>query len=292
MREWNDPVFEIDPDQSLEEAIALAEDGDPSHQYNLGMRYLHADPENPEFREAETWLTRAATQRHSPAAFELARLYLTASMARGQDRVGRSKQAALWLHRAAELDHVDAQCMLACLYGEGVGVEKSASRAAAWFTRAAENGHVKSMYVLATMYDGDAGVPRDDEAAVHWCRKGAELGHIHSQYMLALRFARGYGVDIDQEQATAWANRALDQANANAEETLCRAKGPKETSPDELLRAYFYCSHLATARNDAIATVHMAALEKHMPADQVALAKEIAANFLTSFPPDGQPVQA
>eukprot|EP00944_MAST-04C_sp_MAST-4C-sp1_P003395 g3395.t1 len=118
--------------------------------------------------------------------------------------VQKSKHEALvWLQKAAEHGHVkalhklcelanqgmhqgdvEAQYILACMYENGRGVDKSDSVAFRYFKEAADHGHVEAQYKLACMYENGRGVDESHYQALMYFEEAAEQGHVEAQYKL------------------------------------------------------------------------------------------------------------
>lgn len=89
----------------------LAEQGDASAQYNLGMMYGGGQGVVQDYKQATIWIEKAATQGNADAQYMLSVLY--------DDGVGVTKdhkQATLWREKAMAQGHVNAtlQNMLLC----------------------------------------------------------------------------------------------------------------------------------------------------------------------------------
>ena len=90
-----------------------------------------------------------------------------------QFQIGRAlphddAEAAAWLLRAAEQDHVEAQLLLGLQYRAGRGVPQDDFEAAAWVRMAVDGGHPDALFFLAAMYREGRGVLRDRVRACMW----------------------------------------------------------------------------------------------------------------------------
>ncbi|XVF43934.1 hypothetical protein PTKIN_Ptkin02bG0080800 [Pterospermum kingtungense] len=126
-----------------EEAIALylkaASLGDPAGQCNLGISYLHAQPQN--HKEAVKWLLRASIGGHVRAQYQLA---LCLHQGLGLDR--NLQEAAKWYLKAAEGGYVRAMYNASLCYMFGEGLSHSHRQARKWMKRAADRGHSKAQF--------------------------------------------------------------------------------------------------------------------------------------------------
>jgi TPR repeat protein len=70
------------------------------------------------------------------------------------------------------------------MYGQGNGLTKDYDQAAVWIRKAAEQEHAEAQYVLAIMYGKGNGVTKDYALTTFWIRKAAEQGHEKAKMML------------------------------------------------------------------------------------------------------------
>jgi len=92
---------------AFEEWIPLAEQGDASAQYNLGVMYRNGDDVNQDYDSAVNWYILAAEQGHDDAQFKLGLMY---DMGIGVNR--DISTAAMWYTLAAEQGNTSAQYRL------------------------------------------------------------------------------------------------------------------------------------------------------------------------------------
>ena len=119
-----------------------------------------------------------------------------------------SEKAIVWLEKAAEQGHAEAQCQLGKCYAKGKGVNKDFQQAVEWFTKAAEQENVEAQYCLGICYAKGKGVEEDLEKAVAWFKKAADQGHEKSKigllkvrYQLGMFYVLGIGVEENIEKA-------------------------------------------------------------------------------------------
>ncbi|KAG4148935.1 hypothetical protein ERO13_D05G314200v2 [Gossypium hirsutum] len=124
-----------------EEAIALYQKaaalGDPAGQCNLGISYLHAQPQN--HKEAVKWLHQASIGGYTRAQYQLA---LCLHQGLGVHR--NLYEAAKWYLKAAEGGYVRAMYNASLCYSSVVGLSQSRRQARKWMRRAADRGHSKA----------------------------------------------------------------------------------------------------------------------------------------------------
>ena len=92
---------------AFEEWIPLAEQGDASAQYNLGVMYRNGDDVNQDYDSAVNWYILAAEQGHDVAQFKLGLMY---DMGIGVNR--DISTAVMWYTLAAEQGNSNARYRL------------------------------------------------------------------------------------------------------------------------------------------------------------------------------------
>ena len=92
---------------AFEEWIPLAEQGDASAQYNLGVMYRNGDEVSQDYHSAINWYILAAEQGHDDAQFKLGLMY---DMGIGVNRDVNT--AIMWYTFAAEQGNSNAQYRL------------------------------------------------------------------------------------------------------------------------------------------------------------------------------------
>ena len=120
---------------ALIEWTPLAEQGNASAQYFLGLMYDVGEgvPEND--KTAVKWFTLAAEQGDADAQFELGFMY-----SRGHGVPENDKTAIKWFTKAAEQGDFGGQGMLGVMYEYGEGVLTDNRRAYMWYNLASYNG--------------------------------------------------------------------------------------------------------------------------------------------------------
>jgi hypothetical protein len=219
-----------------ERTIDLAEQGDATAQYNLGVYYRDGEGVENDPVEAVAWYRKAADQGHADAQFNLGRCY--------QYGVGVERdlvEAGAWYRKAnrwdwetrprgvadslstlyddcsdddtetvetvalyrkgAEQGLGSAQYHLGRCYQYGAGVERDLVEAAAWYQKAAEQRIFNAAYELGVMYANARGVPKDDAEAVRWYRFAAGQGsHAKAKHNLKVMYADGRAVPEDEDE--------------------------------------------------------------------------------------------
>jgi len=156
------------------------------------------------------------------------------------------------LRKAADQGDVEAQYSLGVCYIKGKGVGRNLSEAIEWFSKAAEQGHAKAQTYLGMSNLSGVGVKTNPVEAVKWLNKASEQGETIAQMALAGCYADGNGITQNLIEAYKWAAIAL--------------------------AGDFFLSE-GTADGFKIAKECSALLEKQMTSEQIAQAKQMAANF-------------
>lgn len=103
--------------------------------------------------------------------------------------------------------HPLASYLLAELYDQGKGVEKSPSLAFQYYKRAADEGQAVAGVKVGLIYrDGDKslGIKKNYEKAIEYFEKGALQAWPPSQYYLADMYRRGLGVPVEWSEGLRW----------------------------------------------------------------------------------------
>lgn len=121
---------------AYQEFRALAEQGDASGQFSLGMLLFAGRGVAQDHVEAVKWILKAAQQGIAEAQGMLGVMY-----GNGLGVPRDYSEAAKWSSKAAEQGDIAAQQMfgLQCEYGQGVPQDRV--QALKWFSLAAERGH-------------------------------------------------------------------------------------------------------------------------------------------------------
>jgi hypothetical protein len=141
----------------------LAEKGDPSAQYNLGVMYHNGRGVEKDEVEAFKWYQKAAEQGDADAQNNLGVMY-----ANGRGVEKDEVEAVKWYQKAAEQGDAAAQTNLGVMYEDGSGVEKDEVEAVKWYQKAAEQGYALAQYNLGLMYAKGSGVERNFYFAYAW----------------------------------------------------------------------------------------------------------------------------
>lgn len=146
-------------------------------------------------------LTERAESGDIAAQVELGKVYLA------QEKFG---DACVWLHRAAEAENAEAQCLYGSLLAEGLGVDQDEEAAAYWLLKSAQQGNSGAQVLLAQSFESGSGVPTNRGAAATWYLKAAEQGDHIAQFRYGQLLFNGDGVGKDLPQAADWLRTAAE----------------------------------------------------------------------------------
>jgi len=141
----------------------LAEKGQVTAQYNLGVMYFKGEGVQQNYAEAAKWYRKAAEQGYAKAQYDLGVMFQ-----HGQGVRQNYDEAVKWYHRAAEQGYAPAQHNLGFSYYKGKGVHQNYAEAAKWYLKAAEQGYAKAQYNLGLLYYNGQGVTQNYILAHMW----------------------------------------------------------------------------------------------------------------------------
>jgi uncharacterized protein len=143
--------------------LAIATNGNPDAQYNLGLVFAGRYGNEPDWPKAAEWFRKAAEQKVPEAEYNLGLLYLD-----GHGVEKDAVAAADWLSRAAVKGMVEAALEYGVLVMRGEGVQRDEKIGIKWLTYAAMRGHPVAQNRLARIYATGTGVTADVVEAAKW----------------------------------------------------------------------------------------------------------------------------
>jgi TPR repeat protein len=175
--------------QAAREAWQQAADkGNATAQRAVGLQYLHAEASDDELALGRRYLRLAEKQGHSPAIYDMARVY--------EEGIGVKVNPARAIARyraAAAQNHMASQWQLGQIYELGKDVEQDVEEALLWYERAARNGLRPAMIkMFAAALDGQ-GMEADPKAARRWVGNAAAAGDHWARVVNAAMAATDYG---------------------------------------------------------------------------------------------------
>lgn len=159
-------------DKAYAEFLPLANQGDKSAQFRLGVMYANGYGVKMSVAEAVRWYRKAAAQGLPEAEFEVGVSYYQGGGVRADKR-----EAFRWFSKAAEHGEPMAQYSVGVMLEHGEVGRANKAEALRWYRQSAENGYVDAQYFLGVRYmDGD-GVAKNRTEGIRWLRLAAEQGH-------------------------------------------------------------------------------------------------------------------
>ena len=161
---------------AINEWKPLAEQGNASAQYNLGVMYKNGKGVLQDDKEAAKWLLKAAEQGYASAQGNLALMYES-----GKGVLKDDKRAIKWYRKAAEQGNAKAQYNLGrMLLDYGDGALKERKEAVKLLNKAADQGYAEAqlevggLYIYSDLFNLDGIVLKDLSKARYWIEKAYE----------------------------------------------------------------------------------------------------------------------
>ncbi len=163
-------------------------------------------------------LNASAKGGDAAAQYQLGKQYLTGKVPQAVNPA----QALVWLTRAAEQQHAEAQYEVGIFYKEGSHVPRDPLRAKQWLGKAAAQGHIKAKVALQDIIRGEAGATSNVEKTFKSSEtlpvyRAAVNGDLDAQFELGLLFIRGEAVRKDFTRGIEWLQRAAEQDHIGAQ---------------------------------------------------------------------------
>lgn len=271
-----------------------AERGNRRAQLRLAMLYQHGDLVPPDERQAMHWFERAAEHGSLAAQMALAdHLWKNGdskaakwleALAPGGDAEtcfrygsvlladGRTREAVLWLQRAADHGHPGAQLAYGLLHatsreGKVENIPHSYKKAAYWLEKASRQGLARASYELSRLYALRSFSLRDSAMARRYLERAAEQGHAHAQYLTGKAYW-GLRVEPDADVvAVTWLVRAFHQghdAAARLLDTICAVpRAPSQNVLQAQLAAIGAAAKFNLALSTRLELAQAFGLEQH-----------------------------
>ncbi|KAK9720930.1 hypothetical protein K7432_003804 [Basidiobolus ranarum] len=202
--------------------------GDTAAMYKLGMTLLKGLlNQNPNPREAITWLKRAAANADAENPHALHELGLCYEKEGIPSIIPDESYARELYTQAAQLGYAPSQFKLGSCYEYGtITCPVDPRRSIAWYTRAAEQGDPEAELALSGWYltGAEAILKQSDTEAYLWARKAADKGLAKAEYAVGYYSEVGIGVRQDLDEARKWYMRAAAQGNKRAMQRLAELK--------------------------------------------------------------------
>ena len=167
-------------DKALECFLQLADEGDGSAMYMIGLMYQYGNGVPVDYAKAMDWYRKAVDAGYSGAMSSIGDLY--------KDGLGVDKdieKAKEWYVKGADTGDVGAMYANAIMYYFGDGVERDYQKALEWYMKAADAGQSYAMFKVGEMIEEGKGAQADAALAQEWYRKAADAGYEEAKEKLA-----------------------------------------------------------------------------------------------------------
>lgn len=125
------------------------------------------------------------------------------------------------LQQAADLNHAEAQHLLAIIYYQGDKITPDYKKAVALYKKAANQNHVRAQFQLGNLYYRGEVVEQNTEQAIYWYDKAAQQNYPSAQYFLGVI----YIISDETENTTKGIEllqKAAGQGHERAQEALTK----------------------------------------------------------------------
>lgn len=226
--------IEADPVKSVYWFKKLADTGDSSAMFNLGLFYAKGHGVERDFRQAADWMEKAAEAGDDDAprlVDEYKKLADAVSKAAGGDaqaqadladglmklggsldQAGAGKdyaESVKWAELAADQGNADAMWILALAYEHGRGVGLNKKKAAELYQKGADAGHARCLNSLGTFYINGDQVPKDEKKGFELIQQAARLGDGEAMANLGRCYQFGTGTTGNMKKAVEWYEKSL-----------------------------------------------------------------------------------
>lgn len=207
-----DDDVEADPVKAVYWFRKMADAGNSTGMFNLGLFYAKGHGVPRDFKLAAEWMKKAEVAG-DPDASGPAEMY--ASMldaekkAKQGDAEAQAKLAAALMKLGGSLDQA----------GSGKDYEESV----AWAEKAAAQGNGEAMWVLALAYHHGRGVEKNMDQAIALYKKGADLGNADCMHNLGCEYMSGEHLWKNEKRGFEYVKRAAEKGNGLAMYNLGRA---------------------------------------------------------------------
>lgn len=168
---------------------------------------------------------------NQPLKYQLGRLYAT------QD----TEKMLYWYKAAANGGYIQAQKMLASIYGIGLpskDIKPSPPESFKWYLMAAEQGDASASYAVAIAYLQGRGVEKSKENGLHWLHLAGDRGDLYAQLLLGDAYSVGVEIPQSDTKAVKWYRKAAAQNDPHAQYRLGKAyhtgKGVEQSTAEAI----------------------------------------------------------
>ena len=213
-------IRSIDLPSEFDEMKVLAEQGNITAQFNMGVSYDFARGVVENDSEAASWYLKAANQGFADAQYNLGVLYRQGS------GVSQSDEEALkWYLRSGQQGNANAQTNLGFMYSNGLGVSVQDIEAIRWYRLAAMQGVSAAQSNLGVIYATGKGVPVNYTQAYIWWSMAHKQGDIDAANDIEILKSRMSRQKIAENEALA--TKCFESGYSECDENLEQATSSK-----------------------------------------------------------------
>ena len=191
------PALALEQAPTIQEMIALAEQGQSQAQFELAMSYQRGQKTPKDYALAVQWLEKAASQQHIDAQLQLGMMYFS-----GQGVTRDNTKAAEWFRLAAQQQ---ASRQGVSYHAKGIVPEGASEKIVWWLERSAELGQASAAKLLAQVHQQLGSRVK----AMQWVLIGQRLGQQDGDTLWDN--AQTSGSADEQTQAKALADEWLEK---------------------------------------------------------------------------------
>lgn len=207
-----DQDIEPDPVKCVYWLTKLAEAGNATAMYNLGLHYAKEYGVQRDFIKAVEWMEKAAEASDEDAP-ETRDRYRKLADAEKKAASGDAQAQADLANGLMELGGSLSQAGVGSDYAESVK----------WAKLASAQNNADAMWVLALAYEHGRGVKRNIDTALAYYKRGAELGSAACQHSLGCYYMRGDHLKKDSRKAVELFKKAAEKGYGLAMRDLARS---------------------------------------------------------------------
>lgn len=192
----------------------LADAGNDSACYKLGMAYVDGLGIEQNNGAAIVWLRKAAEAGHPEAPAPLGRLLYEEK---------EYREAMKWLREAADFGNIKAKYYIGLAYLHGNGISKDPRSSVQLFKEAAERNLPEAQLALGECLLNGTGCPQDVPQGAKLIMQAAENNFPQAQYQLGVLYENGEGLEKSAENAFKWYQAAAKLNSTSARVAVASA---------------------------------------------------------------------
>lgn len=164
-------------------------------EYKIARMYLLGKGTEINIDEAISWLSKSAEKENASAQYDIAKIYSEGKYVdKDTEKAEQLYKQALknFIKQDDTLPNVQTQYKIGCMYNNGLGTELNEKEAIIWLTKAADNGHTQAQSALGKIYFAN----NDISQAIKYYTMAAQGNDQYSQYRLGILYLQDEFKDI------------------------------------------------------------------------------------------------